>query len=497
MVTHPMVLSWLKPAFLPKLAGRWIRPGLLIVALLGAAGIGVKQVQVAAEKRSTANVLTQSLVRKTVPITITANGTVNAERSINLSPKSAGVIKTLSVKEGDQVSRGQVVAIMDDSNLRGQYVQMQGQLDQQEANLQRLLAGNRREDIAKAEAQLDEAKANLQQLQSGNRPQEIAQASAQLQQAQATLSQREAEVQRYQQLYREGAVSQQTLDQKLTDRAVAKTQVTSAEQALVLQNIGARPEQIAQAAARVEQQVQVVAALKAGTRPEEINQARAQVQAARGSLQTTEAQLQDLKILAPMDGVVLETYSDVGAFVSPSMSGSGASSSSSSILALASRKNRVEVNLSESQIAKIMSGQSVLLKVDALPGKPFTGRVAQIAPRAAVSQNVTSFEVRVEITSSTADLLKTGMNVEAQFQVGRLENALFVPNAAIVRQAGGEGVYVANQDQAPVFRPIETGTTAGSQTEVKSGLTGDEKVLLSPPSQVKVPSGLGLPKPPD
>lgn len=383
--------------------------------------------------------------------------------------------------------------MMDDGNLQGQFTQMQGQLSQQEANLQRLIAGNRPEDIAKAEAQLAEAEANLQQLRSGNRPQEIAQSSARLQQAKATLKQRESDRQRYQQLYDQGAISKQALDQKITDYDVAKTQVIEAEQGLNLQNAGTRPEQIDQAKARVDQQAQTVAALKVGNRREDIDQARAQVQAARGSLQTIEAQLSDTQVVAPFDGVVLKKYADIGAFVSPSVAG-GAGSSSSSILMLASDRLQVVVNLSEAQIAKVKLGQSVAIKADAVPGEQFTGKVEQIAPQATVSQNVTSFEVRVAVSSST---LKVGMNVEAEFSVGQLENVLALPNAAVVRQAEGTGVYILNSDRKPIFQPIEIGLTAGNQTEVKSGLQGNEQVLLSPPTKPTAStSGIGLPKPP-
>jgi HlyD family secretion protein len=149
---------------------RWrlLRFAIPIAIILLGGGYGWSKLTSA---QQSAKILTQPVERKSIPVTITANGTVNAERSINLSPKSAGVIKQLLVKEGDRVTQGQVIAVMDDSNLRGQLVQMQGQLAQQEANLKRLQAGNRREDIVKAEAQVAEAKANLQQLLSGNRPQ--------------------------------------------------------------------------------------------------------------------------------------------------------------------------------------------------------------------------------------------------------------------------------------------------------------------------------------
>ncbi len=475
---------------------KWLQLG-IPVALILLKVSGIDPMAMLPGKQSPAAV-TQAVERKTIPVSITANGTVNAERSINLSPKTAGVIRTLLVKESDRVTQGQVMAIMDDSNLRGQYTQMQGQLAQQEANRQKLLAGNRPEDIAKAEAQLAEAEANLQQLRSGNRPQEIAQSSARLQQAQATLKQRTTDVQRHQSLYDAGAISRQTLDQKITDRDVAQTQVMEAQQGLALQNAGTRPEQITQAQARVDQQAQTVAALRSGSRPEEIDAAYAQVQAARGALQTIEAQLNETKIVAPFDGIVLKKYADVGAFVSPSMSGgASASASSSSILTLSGDRLQVVVNLSEAQIAKVKLGQSVTMKADAFPGETFTGKVDQIAPQATITQNVTSFEVRVAIPADRAIKLKAGMNVEAEFEISQLENALLVPNAAVVRQAEGSGVYVLGDDRKPVFKPIETGITSGAQTEVKSGLQGNEQVLISPPTKpAAAPGGISLPKPP-
>jgi HlyD family secretion protein len=478
--------TWLK---LP-LKSRWLIGSLLLMGLASGSLVALRSVS---SPNSSQQMLTAAVERQSLPVTITANGTVNAERSINLSPKSAGVIKTLLVKEGDRVRQGQVIAVMDDSNLQGQLAQMRGQLGQQEANLQRLIAGNRPEDIAKAEAQLAEAEANLQQLRAGNRPQEIAQVSARLMQAQATLQQREADVQRYQQLYDTGAIARQNLEQKITDRDVAQQQVMEADQSLALQNAGTRPEQIAQAQARVDQQAQTVAALRAGNRVEDIAQARAQVEAAQGALQTVAAQLNDTKVVAPFDGIVMKKYADVGAFVSPSMAGgSSASASSSSILTLASTRHDVSVNLSESQISKIKPGQAVTLKVDALPDVEVTGKVDRIAPQAAVTQNVTSFEVQVAITSSTANLVKTGMNVEAKFAVGNLANALLVPNAAVVRQAQGEGVYVLNSDRKPQFQAIQTGITTSGKTEVKTGLQGNEQVLVSPPAPTKS-SGIGFP----
>ena len=476
---------------LKGLKGPWIKFGLLFLLVLIGIRIGGGLLR---GRSSQTEFLTESVEQKTVPIYITANGTVNPVRSINLSPKSSGLVETLLVEEGNRVAKGQVIAIMDDANLQGELVQMQGQLAQQEANLDRLVAGERSEDIASAEAALAEAIANLQELQNGNRTEDIAQASARLEQAQATLQQREATWSRYQELYTAGAISQEELEQKRTDRDVARAQVNETQEALTLQTTGTRPEQIRQAEARVEQQRQTLTALRTGSRVEDIDQAQGQIQAAQGTLQTVQTRIQDTQVTAPFDGVISQIYAEIGSFVSPSTSGGGGiDASSSSILMLSSSRNQVWVNLPESKIANIQLGQPVTFKADAFPGETFRGEVEHIASQAAVSQNVTSFEVKVAIDEQSAEQLKIGMNVEAQFEVGNLEQALLVPNAAVVKRTDGEGVNVLKRDGEPQIQPIQTGVTSGSQTEIVEGLDGDEQVLISPPPEQRRSGGFAFP----
>jgi HlyD family secretion protein len=74
------------------------------------------------------------------------------------------------------------------------------------------------------------------------------------------------------------------------------------------------------------------------------------------------------------------------------------------------------------------------------------------------------------------------MNVAIDFQVGELNQVLVVPTASIVQQKAVQGVFVAKTGGDPVFTPIVVGTTVNDKTEVKSGLTGNEQVLLSFPA---------------
>ena len=484
-------LSIFAPTFIKTIKNNLFAK-LLVVFLLIGMGLTALRFFVLIPAREARNQLpTQTVERQDLKITITANGKIQPERSINLSPKNAGVIKTLLVKEGNFVKKGQIIAYMDDSNLQGQFTQAKAGVASQEASLQKLKSGNRPQEIAQAKAQLEEAQANLNKLIAGNRPQDIAQSQARLNRAKVTLNQTEAELNRYQQLFNSGAISRQNLSTYQTNRETALSQVKEAEQALSLLKIGSRQEDIQQARAKVKQLQVSYNLSKAGARKEDINQALAQVNSARGSLQTILAQIDDTVIRAPFDGVITKIYSKPGSFVTPNNAvGSSSSSLSSSILSLTAN-NQLVANIAESNLAKIRIGQKVNIKTDAYPNQIFLGKVSQVAAQATVEQNVTSFEITAEIISEKKSLLRSGMNVEAEFEFGKKDNALVVPTVAVVREEKGTGVYILNDKDKPVFKSIQTGVVVKNKTEIKSGLTGDEKILLSAPNETKSkPRGL-------
>src|SRR6476661_1065364 len=554
----------------------WIS-GLLAASLLAGAGYtAYSQLTVKSSRETRRKQKTFAVERVNLPITISANGTIVPERSVNVSPKTSGMLKSLLVKEGDRVEQGQILAYMDDSNLQGKLTQTRGQLAAAEANLQKLLNGtrtqdiavakavlaeqqaslekllngnrtqdiavaeaqvaeqqatlqkllngNRSQDIAVAQAQLAEQQANLQKLLKGNRPEDIAQAIAKLRDAEYAKNQAEEDFQRNQELYNAGAIALQVVNNSRTARDRAQTQVRQAEQAvallqagtrpeeiaagraaveqkrqaLALARSGARPEDIAAARAAVEQKQQALALLEAGSRPEDIAQARAQVLAARGSLQSVQALIGDTVLRAPFTGTVTRKYADPGAFVTPTTAGSAVSSAtSSSILSLAS-KNQLVANVAETNISQIKIGQAASIQADAFAGKTFAGKITQISPQSIVQQNVTSFEVKAAIINDDKQMLRSGMNVNVEFKAGELKNVLVVPTAAIVRQQRETGVFVpGGEDGKPAFMPIKTGMTVDDKTEVRSGLKGNEKVLLSLPpglrSRSQNPSPGGIP----
>jgi HlyD family secretion protein len=529
-----------------QLLSRWLI-GLLLLGGMAGGGLTLYRA-IAPAQTAQSQILTAAIEQKSLPITFSANGTVKPERTINVSPKTSGVLKELLVKEGDRVQARQILARMDNSNLQGQLIQAQAQLATAEANLNKLLAGNRPQEIAQAQAQLAAAQANLNKLVAGNRPQEIAQAQAQLAAAQANLNklvagnrpqeiaqaqaqlaaaqaslqQAELNMNQNQRLYRAGAISQRDFETSRTAYATAKAQVDQLQQGLNLQKsgtrieeiaaaraqveqlqqalqlaqAGSRPEEIAGARAQVEQFQQALQLVQVGSRPEEIAAARAQVESARGALQTIQTQMNDATIQAPFEGVVTKKYADPGSFVTPTTAGSNSEgAASNSILTLAST-NQVVGYLDEAKISRVQVGQSVKITADAFGDRTFTGTVSQVAAQATTTQNVTSFEVRVSLEPAAQQLLRSGMSVEAQFQVGQLDNAILAPSAAIVRQQNGStGVYVLGDDHKPAFKPIQIGMTVGDRTQVKSGLTGTEQVLISFPPGMEPKSDARSPFP--
>ena len=457
--------------------------GLLAVAALAGGGYAVyAQMNPALPPTGKRKGQTVKVERTNLPITITANGTVQPEQSVNVSPKTAGILKRLLVKEGDRVQSGQIVAEMDDSNFQGQLIQAQAQLASAQANLDKLLTGNRPQEIAQVEAQRAAAQANLDKLVAGNRAQDIAQAQAQLVSAQANLQEAELNLDRSQQLATAGATSQRDLDTSRTAYNTAKAKVDQQVQVLSLQTTGTRPEEIAQARAQVEQLKQAVSLQKTGARSEEIAVARAQVLSAQGQLTTVQTLINDTVLRAPFNGVVTRKFADPGAFVTPTTSSSAVTSAtSSSILAIAA-KNQIVAKVAETSISQIKVGLKVTIEADAYPGKSFEGQVSQVATQSTVDQNVTNFEVKSTVIDLQREL-QAGMNVTVKFVAGTLDNALVIPTVAIVRQDQGTGVYLAGkgEDGKSKFQPITTGLSVEDKTVVNSGLAAGDRVMLSFP----------------
>jgi HlyD family secretion protein len=232
-----------------KRPSRWI-VGLAVPGAL-AVGTGTYFMWHRASPKLDVAKLTVPVRAQNLTLRITASGTVQPVQEVNISPKQPGRMTALYVDQGDRVEQGQILARMDDRDIRAQVVQMSGNLQQAQAQLDLAQAGNRKEDIAQAKARLSQAQAQLSLAVAGNRPQDIAQAKAQVEAARAKVILTNERVTRNIRLYQQGAVSKDTLDAAISDDRSARAELQRVQQALSTSQQGSRVEDIARLKATV------------------------------------------------------------------------------------------------------------------------------------------------------------------------------------------------------------------------------------------------------
>ena len=425
--------------------------------------------------------LTVPVEAKSVTVRITASGKVQPVESVNISPKSPGLLAGLNVEQGDTIKQGQIIARMDNSEIKMRILQYKANLDQAKAQLADSEAGSRPEEIAQGKARVDQAQAQLAIIRDGNRLQEIQQAQAQVDSAKASVALTQSRVKRYQDLAKDGAISQDSLEQYVSENSKAKANLEEAQRRLSLLKVGNRNQDIQKQAAIVNQEKEGLRKLENGNRPQEIAKLKAAVASAEAQLKQQQVQLEDTIIRAPFSGIVTQRYATVGAYVSPAISASSdASATSTSIVALA-KGLEVLAKVPEVDIPQIKQGQKVEIAIDAYPDEVFQGRVRLIAPEAVVEQNVTSFQVRVAI-DKTANKLRSGMNVsEVTFIGNNIQNALLIPQELIVTQKGKTGVWLLGDQNKPQFKLVTIGANIDNQIQVLEGLKAGDRIFIDLP----------------
>ncbi|HEX5322697.1 MAG TPA: efflux RND transporter periplasmic adaptor subunit, partial [Capsulimonadaceae bacterium] len=336
-------------------------------------------------------------------------------------------------------------------------------------------------------------------------------------------------------LAKQGYVAQQTVDtdqaaydvavaatgaskEKLNTIAAEQQAVTEAADAQVLNakaalasakaqqvNIPAKQNEYIAAVAAYKQAQASLAQAKANLLNDPIK--KYAISASQAGIVSGNAQLSDAKttldqtvVQSPANGVILVRDVSVGTIVPSALS---ATATGVELLSLGETDRMyVQATVDETDIANISVGQQVDVNFDAYPNMPFDGKVTRIDPQAVVNQNVTQFDVRVEIDNSqpTFRLLKPGMNATCDFVVTEKDNVLNVPSEAVqTDDSGNSYVQVATGGKpAPsdptlglpadpsllvgvkVRRvPVQTGVEGDDNTEITSGLKQGEKVVTS------------------
>jgi len=410
--------------------------------------------------------LTATIDRGDIEAAITATGTVNAVKTVQVGSQVSGNILALYADFNTKVKQGQLVARIDPAIFQARVDQARAAQDSAKASVVSARAA-----IAKADSDIAGAQAN------------VASQKANLAHAQSALANAKLNNDRRIEMAKQGLISreeaetyQATYDQAVATADAAQSAITAAQSAV----------SSAQAQKNVTQT--------------QLDQANSQVKQATATLQQAQLDLAHTQIVAPVDGTVVSRNMDVGQTVA-------ASFQAPTIFHIAHdlTQMQVDTNVDESDVGPIRVGQKATFTVDAYPGVTFPGEVAQIRQAPINVQNVVTYDVVVSL--SNADLkLFPGMTANVRIINGASPNALrlpvaalrFHPAAATPAANGAKGqaksgqsksgrraapgaqaqqtVYVLENGQLkPVH--VKLGLTDGNYTEILSGLNQGQQVV--------------------
>ena len=218
-----------------------------------------------------------------------------------------------------------------------------------------------------------------------------------------------------------------------------------------------------------------------------VNASQAGLSVAQADLRTEEVLQEDTVIRAPFSGMVVKKMAEVGESVAPIPPGVNISTSSGAIVAVADINHlEVEVDVGESNVAKLKPGIRAEVMVQAFPEHKYQGSLRQLVPTA----DRTKGTVQAKVTILDADrALKPEMTAQVTFLQGAPSAAavkssgpaVTVPQQALATRAGKSVVFEVVQGKTHE-RVVTPGETRGDQVVISQGLMGQELLVLQPPA---------------
>ncbi|MCE5321691.1 efflux RND transporter periplasmic adaptor subunit [bacterium] len=422
---------------------------IIIVALLAVAAVRKPKAPAPTTQeiwqKSGVPVQTAAVIRGDMDDTVQITGDLSALNSAVISPKISGRLMSINIREGDRVSRGEVVAVLDQGDAEDNLETAQASLESAKAKLEQAVTNldvtkiQTQTAIRNAQASLKSAQNKLVLAKQPSRSQERRVAQNKVNSAKAELDQAEADYKRYERLLKRGSVSQSDYDVKKANYLVAKANYNSAVEDLSIIDEGGRKEDVNAAQSNVDVAQGELIDAKANAaqvrvKEKEVTAAKATVLQAKAAVDTARRELGNTYIKSPISGVVSSRSVDPGNVVS-------AGQELASIVDLNSVYFKGDV--SEQYMAKISKGQSVSVRVDALPNDALEGTITEVYPSGSTSNR--NFSVRISIAGAS-NKIKPGMFATGEVLAGRLCNILMVPKDAVNDQEGTQSVFVIGKD---------------------------------------------------
>jgi RND family efflux transporter MFP subunit len=471
--------------------------------------------------------VTQGAITEEVSVT----GNTTPIQSLDLGFQNGGIIASVNKAVGDQVAAGDVLERLNTSDLEAQLAQAQANVDAANAQLQSLQAGAQPADIQNSEAALAGGQQSLANMYASaentlndsytkandavrnqlsafftsaetNNPQITFSVSNSqtLNNAESERLRASTELNLWQsELATVNASSpSSTLDAALQNAtahlSVIKAFLNSVSQAILLEanlspatlntynnqltaannefttattNINTTIQNIASQKITI-QQLQAQLNLKlAGSTVQQIANQQAQVEAAEANVRNVQVQINEATLASPIDGVVTVQNAKVGEIATPG----------TTMTSLISNDDfEVDSEVPETDIGKISIGQTVTMTIDAFSGETFAGKVFYIDPAQTDISGVVNYTVKVSF-SKPDPRIKSGLTVNLDIQTQQQNNALILPQYAIIQSDQGTFVDVI-QNGKEVQVPVTLGIQDQSgNVQILSGVTKGEQVV--------------------
>jgi RND family efflux transporter MFP subunit len=369
--------------------------------------------------------------------TVSQPGIVHAFNKASLYAKLSGYLIRQKVDIGDPVKKGELLAEIDIPELFKSAEQAKAALEQARAKLKQMQA-----HVLTAEADRETAASQVQV------------ADADIAKFTSSREFRQKELARITGLFKQQAVQGELVDeeQQKFDAAVAAERSGRAA-------LSSSKAALSASAARVEQA------------RADADAAQADVAAAQADLDKAEVLLEYTRITSPYDGVItLRSFHD-GDFIRSASEGG-------TVPVLAVKQNdlmRVVILVPDLDVPFVQKGAPVSIKIDALRGRTFEGKVARFAD----SENEQKL-MRTEVDLPNPDnLLRDGMYGTATLHLAASSDHMLIPSSSLIEQDGeGHGaVFLAKGDKAH-HQPVQVALDNGSQVEVVDGLSPDDLVVV-------------------
>jgi RND family efflux transporter MFP subunit len=211
--------------------------------------------------------------------------------------------------------------------------------------------------------------------------------------------------------------------------------------------------------------------------------AEAELNRSQGSIDYARFNVGQCVITSPIDGIVLHKYRELGDTINYGgdiQAGGGATD----IVQLADTTDmRTEVDINETDIAKVTMGQAAAVVPDAYPDQAFPAFVAKIYPEA--DRQKGTVKVEVKLRDPDLRIIKPEMSAKVTFMAGeggvRTARLIIVPKKAIVTDGAASSVWVV-RDGAAYRIAIAPGREFQDGVEVRKGLDGGELLIVEPPA---------------